>query len=67
MLSSLAARWNSNTTPVTHLPVNNHRGLGRFLTDLIRCDVVPQSIEGPADEGRLLVEALPERGQALRW
>lgn len=65
-MTIFTGRWNSNLTPVTTLPVNDHRGLHCFPTDLICCDVVPQSIKGPADEGWLLIEAGSEWGQALR-
>ena len=51
---------------MTAPPVNDHRGLRRFPTDLIRCDVVSKSIKCPADEGWLLIEASSEWGQALR-
>lgn len=56
------------TTPATSqlsLPVNDDRCLHALLSYLLCCDVVPQSVEGPADEGRLLIKAGPRGGQAL--
>lgn len=47
----------------TPLPVNNDRCLHALLAYLFPCGVVPQSIVGPADEGRLLIKAGPEGGQ----
>lgn len=54
------------TTPQLSLPVNDYRCLHALLTDLFRRYVVPQSIEGPTDEGRLSIEAGPQGRQALR-
>lgn len=53
------------TTSQLFLPVNDDRRLHALLDDLFRCDVVPQSVEGSTDEGRLLIKAGPEGGQAL--
>lgn len=56
------------TTPATSqlsLPVNDDRCLHALLAYLLCCDVVPQSVEGPADEGRLPIKAGPQGGQAL--
>lgn len=58
----------NSTTPVTSqlsLPVNDDRCLHALLDDLFRCYVVPQSVEGPTDEGRLLIKAGPQGRQAL--
>lgn len=56
------------TPPATtrlSLPVNDDRCLHALLDYLFCCDVVPQSVEGPADEGWLLIKAGPPGGQAL--
>lgn len=56
------------TTPVTSqlsLPVNDDRCLHTLLAYLYCCDVVPQSVESPADEGRLPIKAGPHGGQAM--
>lgn len=49
------------------LPVDNDRCLHALLAYLFCCDVVPQSVEGPADEGGFLIKAGPPGGQALWW
>lgn len=46
-------------------PVNNDGPLHALLAHLLCCDVVPKSVEGPPDEGRLLIKTGPPRGQAL--
>lgn len=56
------------TPPATtqlSLPINYDRCLHGLLAYLFCCDVVPQSVEGPADEGWLLIKAGPPGGQAL--
>lgn len=47
------------------LPVDDDGCLRALLADLFRCDVVPQSVEGPTNDGRLLIKAGPKEGQAL--
>lgn len=55
------------TTPQLSLPINDYRCLHALLTDLFRRYVVPQSIEGPTDEGRLSIKVGPQGRQALWW
>lgn len=53
------------TAPQLSLPVNDDRCLHALLAHFLSCDVVPQSVEGPADEGRLPIKAGPQGGQTL--
>lgn len=69
-IAKQVANQEYGTTPATpqlSLPVNDYRCLHALLTDLFRRYVVPQSIEGPTDEGRLSIEAGPQGRQGLRW
>ncbi len=59
------ANFTTSGTSQPPLPVNDDRRLHALSADLFCRDVVPQSVEGPADEGRLPIKAGPPGGQAL--
>ena len=46
-------------------PVYDDGSMRGLLAHLLCCDVVPQGVEGPADEGRLPIKDGPPGGEAL--
>ena len=47
------------------VPVDDDGSLRGLLAHLLRCDVVPQGVEGPADEGGLPIKDGSPGGEAL--